>query len=110
MQVTQSFSPPKKIFKCLEILEKDVKQLVNFIDCISLRLNADKLEFIVFGSKESKVMSVTIEGQKIKEETEVKYLGFTIYKKLTFQSEVKKYFTKYGTRRNINLYIAELSS
>ena len=34
-------------------------------------------------------MSVTIDGQKIKEKTEVKYLGVTIDKKLTFQSEVK---------------------
>ena len=34
-------------------------------------------------------MSVTIDGQQIKEKTEVKYLGVTIDKKLTFQSEVK---------------------
>ena len=63
--------------------------MVNYLYCNSLRLNADKTEFIVFGSTESKDMSVTIDGQKIKEKTEVKYLGVTINKKLTFQSEVK---------------------
>ena len=34
-------------------------------------------------------MSVTIDGQKVKEKTEVKYFGANIDKKLTFQSEVK---------------------
>ena len=88
MQMTHSFSE-KKVQNGLEILEKDVKNLVNYFDCNYLRLNADKTEFIVFGSTESKDMSVTIDEQKIKEKTEVKYLGVTIDKKLTFQSEVK---------------------
>ena len=34
-------------------------------------------------------MSVTIDVQKIKEKTEVQYLGVTSDKKLTFQSELK---------------------
>ena len=109
MQMTQSFSPPKKRFKSPEILEKDVKKLVNYFDCNSIRLNADKTEFIAFGFAESKDISVTNDGQKIKEKTEVKYLGVTIDKKLTFQSEVK-FFPKYGTRHKINLYITELRS
>ena len=66
-----------------------MKKFVNYFDCNFLRLNADKTEFIVFGSTESKDMSVKIDGQKIKDRTDVKYLGVTIDKKLTFQSEVK---------------------
>ena len=61
--------------------------MVNYFDRNSLRLNADKTEINIFGSAESKDMSVTIDGQKIKEKTE--YLRVTIDKKLTFQSEVK---------------------
>ena len=34
-------------------------------------------------------MSVTIDGQKIIEKTEVKYLGVNIDKNLTFQSKLK---------------------
>ena len=83
--MTQSFSPPNKSFK---IFEKDVKKLVKYFDCNSLGLNASKTEFIVFGSTKSKHMSVTIDGQKIKEKTEVKYLGVDIDKNLTFQSKL----------------------
>ena len=39
--------------------------MVNYFDCNSLRLSADKTEFIVFGSAESKDMSITIDGQMI---------------------------------------------
>ena len=63
--------------------------MVNYFDCNSLWLKAEKTEFIVFGSTEPKDVSVTIDGQKINEKMEVKYLGVTIDKKLTFQSEVK---------------------
>ena len=48
-----------------------------------------KRNSLFFGSTESKDMSVNIDGQKIKEKTEAKYLGVTIDKKLTFQSELK---------------------
>ena len=56
----------KKVQEVLEILEKEVKKLFNYFDCNSLMLNADKTDFIVSGSTESKDMSVTIGGQKIK--------------------------------------------
>ena len=92
MQMTQSFSPSKKRFKSLEILGKDVKKLVNYFDCNSLRLNADKTEFIVFGFTESKDISVTNDGQKIKEKTEVKYLGVTIDKKTHLSIRGKIFF------------------
>ena len=57
MQMTVIFSSEKKVQDSLEIVEEDVKKLVNYFDCNSLRLNADKTEFIVFGSTESKDMS-----------------------------------------------------
>ena len=78
MQMTVIFSSEKKVQDSLEIVEEDVKKLVIYFDCNSLRLNADKTELIVFGSRESKDISVTIDGQKIKEKTEVKYLGITM--------------------------------
>ena len=62
---TVTFSSEKKVQDSLEILEKDVKKLVNYFDCHSLMLNAEKTEFIVFRSPESKDMSVTIDGQTI---------------------------------------------
>ena len=88
--MTQSFSPRKKRLKIVsKFLKSFLKKFVNYFDCNFLRLNADKTEFIVFGSTEYKDMSVTIDGQKIKDRTEEKYLGVTVDKKLTFQSKVK---------------------
>ena len=48
---------------------KHVKKLINYFDWNSPRLNADKTEFFVFGSTESKDMSVTSDGQMIEEKT-----------------------------------------
>ena len=102
--MTQFFSSEKKVQDSVEILEKEVKKLVNYFDCNSLRLNADKTEFIVFGSTESTDMSVTIDGEKIKAKTEVPYLGVTIDKKLTFQSEVKIFYEVWHKAWNESIY------
>ena len=57
-------------------------------------------------------MSVTTDVQKIEEKTEVKYLGLTSDKKLTFQSELKNILRSMaqGIRHKINLYNTELGS
>ena len=59
---TVIFSSEIKFQDSVRILENYAKKLANYFDCISLGLNADKTEFIVFGSTESKHMSVTIDG------------------------------------------------
>ena len=64
MQMILTFSSEKKVQDSLEILKKDVKKLVNYFDYNSFMLNAEKTEFFVFRSPESKDMSVTIDGKK----------------------------------------------
>ena len=61
---TVIYSSEKKVQDSLDFIEKDVKKLFDYFDCNYLRLNADKTEFIVFGSTASKDMSVTVDGQK----------------------------------------------
>ena len=110
--MTQSLSPPKKAQSIFQILESDVKELITLFNFKPLRLTADKKESILFGSTESKHMSVTIDAQMIKEKTEVKYLGVTSYfwLKNHLSIQVKKIFTMNGTRYKISLYITELCS
>ena len=60
---TTIFCSEKKIQDSLEIFEKVVKNLINYFDCISLDLIADKTEIIILGFVESNDISFTIDGQ-----------------------------------------------
>ena len=65
-----------------------------------------KLNSLFLAPQNSKIYSIKIDGQTIREKTEVKYLGVTIKrydKKLTFQSEVKNILRSTKIRKTLKL-------
>ncbi|KAL4143226.1 hypothetical protein QTP88_005583 [Uroleucon formosanum] len=71
-------------------LQRQLDQTVIWIDRWRLKLNIDKTEAIIFGSRQNKhLRQIKIKNQTIKWKNQIKYLGVTMDSKLTMNGLTK---------------------
>ncbi|KAL4123315.1 hypothetical protein QTP88_015512 [Uroleucon formosanum] len=71
-------------------LQRQLDQTVIWIDRWRLKLNIDKTEAIIFGSRQNKhLRQIKIKNQTIKWKNQIKYLGITMDSKLTMNGHTK---------------------
>ncbi|KAL4143370.1 hypothetical protein QTP88_005708 [Uroleucon formosanum] len=71
-------------------LQRQLDQTVIWIDRWRLKLNIDKTEAIIFGSRQNKhLRQIKIKNQTIKWKNQIKYLGVTMDSKLTMNGHTK---------------------
>ena len=83
----------KKLLISSHILEKSISSLVDYFSYHSLKLNSEKLEFIVLGTS-SAAECIRVDNHIINEAENVKRLGVTLDKKLSYQQQVKQILSK----------------
>jgi len=71
-------------------LQRQMDQTMIWIDKWRLKLNIDKTEAIIFGSKRKKhLRQIKIQNQAVKWKNQIKYLGVTMDSKLTMNGHIK---------------------
>ena len=82
-----------KSLKSIELLvNNELKKLSEWLTANKLTLNVDKSNFLIFKPKNASnnlsTINLTINGEKLSEKLEAKYLGIIIDNKLTFNSHI----------------------
>ena len=76
---------------CLLRLNKDLKSLTHWLLANKISLNSTKTELIYFRNKNTPIpkVNITLNGVKLEETNEVKYVGIIFDEHLTFQNHIK---------------------
>ena len=88
---TSTFLMHKHIEELEKIYNKELKNVKNWLDANKLSLNISKSNMILFKknrTKTSKILSVKIMGEEIKEKEYTKYLGILIDNKLSWKQHI----------------------
>lgn len=92
------FISGKNIDEITSALGENVELLIKYFQSHQLTLNVDKTQFLILCKKNQnkfhKNVTITVNGEQIEQVNEAKYLGVTIDKNLTFDSQVKNVLKK----------------
>ena len=53
------------------------------------KVNVDKTQWIIFGNRNKDTDGITIDGKNVQEKQDIKYLGMTLDKTLTYKKHIK---------------------
>ena len=107
---TSTFLMHKNIEELEKIYNKELKQVIYWLDANKLSLNVLNSNMILFrknSSKISKKTSIKIIGEEIKEKEYTKYLGILIDNKLTWKQHINHVNIK-SYKRNFLLKLNDI--
>lgn len=94
----------KSAKKAIEIANREMKKIENWLKSNKLKLNIDKSKLILIDKKsgnDTLNLIITIDDQLIERVKEIEYLGFQIDEKLDFNAQIEKLNTKLASKINV---------